>query len=789
VDYISDFIYAMDEADLSPLRPSDIIPTGGAWKAYHLAADRKKSPKGAYRLTIDDMGAVGQFKDFRISETITWHSKLANVPQEKRAEMRDKIKKAREEEQAARKEEQAAAALEAKAIWRACVPAMEHPYLKKKGIGAHGAKIDDQGNLVLPRYDMAGKIWTIQTITAGGVKEFMKGGRAKGTFMPLMDKADPRDVLLICEGFSTGASLRECTGLPVFVAFSAGNLAEVARDVRKKYPDAMIVMCGDNDAFTFKSPRHVDVASVNKNDVAGDDERWNQWRDAGYLHNDGIHQAMAAAYAVNGLSVYPEFKKDDLADKPTDFNDLHMLYGDKIVKAVIDDVLTRSKPPEPSHEMPPESINYIPAQPDYESFAWMERIIWKDERAGIYHKDHATNNAALILTHQQPIGGCFVYDEFLSKQTIIKPLPWDDPKTFTVREMSDVDLTRTKMWLEHIGISLHKSTICDILAVVCDNRRVNPATDYLDSLVWDGEPRLDTVPQKYLRATNQDPAYVSRVFSCFMLAAAKRIYRPGTPFHHMLILEGGQAAKKSSVFRALATFGRDAPRAYFADHITFDMIERPDFPVHAAGNVILEFQELTGMTAKDRNRIKQFITIEVDHYRKPHQHVTTKFPRQFVMAGTVNDMQYLNDPTGGRRFWPISVGDDIDLEGLKEVTEHLWAEAVHRAKSGEIWYIDKDDPIYSLMEKEQASRYIGHPWDDIIANYVEHMDTVKIEDIYTDVLKIDRGKWDRRTRSDICSSLSRAGFVGKVMWDNAAKKSMWKWIRKDSLPKEEEVEF
>jgi putative DNA primase/helicase len=186
--------------------------------------------------------------------------------------------------------------------------AEEHPYLTKKGVEGHGIKLD--GNLLLvPIRDTKNQLQSVQTITPAGDKRFLSGGRKKGCFFR-MGRFEEVSSVVVCEGFATGASIRESTDLPVAVAFDAGNLLPVALAIHETYPEAQIILAADDD-FT--------------NEV-----------------NTGITKAKAAAQAVSGLLAVPDFG----ANRPegaTDFNDLHHHLGSEAVKHCID----AAAPPRP----------------------------------------------------------------------------------------------------------------------------------------------------------------------------------------------------------------------------------------------------------------------------------------------------------------------------------------------------------------------------------------------------------------------------------------------------------
>jgi putative DNA primase/helicase len=89
---------------------------------------------------------------------------------------------------------------------------------------------------------------SIQFIAADGTKKFKAGGKKKGCDCR-MGKYDPAQPIVVCEGWATGCSIHQATGLHVVVAFDAGNLVPVVERLRTAHPDAVIAIAGDDDAF------------------------------------------------------------------------------------------------------------------------------------------------------------------------------------------------------------------------------------------------------------------------------------------------------------------------------------------------------------------------------------------------------------------------------------------------------------------------------------------------------------------------------------------------------------
>lgn len=186
---------------------------------------------------------------------------------------------------------QAKAAENAQAMWKRAKRCLWHEYLRDKGILPLGTRL--HGNLlVVPMYDVSGKLWNVQTVDQDGTKLFLKGGRTKDLYFPIKGESDE---ILIAEGFSTGAALHmyHYPHARVAIAFSAGNLLPVGEALRKKHPHTKLTIAADND----------------------------QWKEG----NPGLNTARKAAVAINADVIYPTFAGFPLDTKPTDFCDLHLL--------------------------------------------------------------------------------------------------------------------------------------------------------------------------------------------------------------------------------------------------------------------------------------------------------------------------------------------------------------------------------------------------------------------------------------------------------------------------------
>lgn len=176
---------------------------------------------------------------------ITQDTKITDADRKrwkKEAEMRERI---RIEEE---KKIQSNTARKAQSTWRNLHEGQDCAYLERKKVPNFGGKINHDGDYIVPLYDETGEMWNLQFIKHDGDKIFLKGGRVKGcfNFIGTVDLQDP--IICIAEGYATAASIHIATGLPVAVAFNAGNLLPVGNAIRKNNPYARLIYCADDDS-------------------------------------------------------------------------------------------------------------------------------------------------------------------------------------------------------------------------------------------------------------------------------------------------------------------------------------------------------------------------------------------------------------------------------------------------------------------------------------------------------------------------------------------------------------
>jgi len=279
----------------------------GKWHYVQVKGDRDKEKSGSYKGELGDRpnGYVNNFKNTDMS--VGWKFDGGGVDKVAAANTNEAYKQAQEKrDQDDLAEKLRVAGMLEKRLAKLPAANANHGYLVAKGVGAYGL-LSQGDDLVMPLRDVDGKIWSQQSIKSDGSKLNLKGGRKTGSFHLIGDeKSIESGVIAVVEGYATGASVFEATRWPVAVAVDSGNLVVVAKALRERYPDAQMVICGDDDRF-----QRCTVTWTKEGEYIKGHE----------VPNAGREKALEAATAVGGRAVFPEFDEGDW--KGTDFNDIH----------------------------------------------------------------------------------------------------------------------------------------------------------------------------------------------------------------------------------------------------------------------------------------------------------------------------------------------------------------------------------------------------------------------------------------------------------------------------------
>ncbi len=336
-------------------------------------------------------------------------------------------------------------------------------------------------------------------------------------------------------------------------------------------------------------------------------------------------------------------------------------------------------------------------------------------------------NAVLFLSHDKNLKGKFCFNQFTYKVELSGKLPWETRRFNMYREMNDLEVSHVALYMaQTYQVEFPTPKMWDALFIAASDHTRHPVREWLDSLVWDGERRLEGWLVKYCGV--EDTPYSRAVGKKTLTAAVARIYQPGTKFDTVLILEGAQGIGKSTACAILGGkwFG-DAP---IEIHNIKDTIEY----VHA--HWIIEFGEMASVRRTEINILKTFISRTEDDARPAYARARVRFPRQSIFIGTINpeDSGYLADTDGNRRFWPVHC-ERFDNDALRRDRAQIFAEAVQTYKLGEKLYLESN--ILAEASVQAMLRVVKDPWENIIAHFLEKnpdINETTTEIMYTTVI-------------------------------------------------------
>lgn len=297
---------------------------------------------------------------------------------------------------------------------------------------------------------------------------------------------------------------------------------------------------------------------------------------------------------------------------------------------------------------------------------------------------------------------------------------------FKNKVYSDVDLTNViapmiQSTTHGLGFeNIKKNVVAGGIDVLMAARQVDPHKQWLESLEWDGVERINRFFPEYCH-TNDDE-YTQAVSRNLWLALAARGLEPGCKFDHVVVLEGSEGARKSSLCELLGG-------EYYMALATKEDINGVDTLRKMHQSTVVELPELIGLIGKSGEEIKAVISARVDNIRALYARKGVKKPRGFVFIGTTNSSRYLSDDMGTRRYLPIKVKGGvcpIKTDEIKRDREQLYAEAVDRFKRGEEFWQVPDQALTEVRQRLNSDPLVDPVRDLLAGNFTG----LKMADIY-----------------------------------------------------------
>lgn len=354
------------------------------------------------------------------------------------------------------------------------------------------------------------------------------------------------------------------------------------------------------------------------------------------------------------------------------------------------------------------------AQTDFDDDSWKAQLEYNKQGVIVNN----LKNLLIILNNDKALKG-IVFNQLSDGMEIKGEVPWQHPSKFW-RDADDAQLT-TYIELNYGNFSKRNYDTAVTKAV--DDRSYHPIRDFMKSLPeWDNIKRVDTLLIDYLGA--DDTPYVRTVTRKTLCAAVARVMTPGCKFDTMLVLNGPQGKGKSTLISKLCG-------EWFNDSLSLADTKDKTAAEKLQGYWILEIGELAGLKKTDIETLKGFLSRQNDIYRASFGRRATPHPRQCIFIGTTNTEQgFLRDPTGNRRFLPVTVRGNSKRHSwdlTQEEVNQIWAEVLVYYKNGETLYLDAETEKAAFqaqkdfMEQDEREglvrdyleRLLPEKWDDM----------------------------------------------------------------------------
>lgn len=272
---------------------------------------------------------------------------------------------------------------------------------------------------------------------------------------------------------------------------------------------------------------------------------------------------------------------------------------------------------------------------------------------------------------------------------------------------------------------LNARVVKDYLSAIIDQKSFNPMLDMIKSKKWDGKDRLKHVIDSIFSPDKEE--YKREVITRWLIqcvAAWDRAENSPYPnvlprFENVLTLVGAQGINKTKFFELLMP---KELKEYVGTGIHLDPTNKDSIHL-AIGKAITELGELDSTFKKDIALIKAFLSLSIDKYRRPYAQTESEFARRTSFCASVNDIEFLVDPTGNRRFWPLLI-TLINFATYQQIDkQQLWAQVYESLYlNGEHWWIDfeHNPEVFEMLSEKHKEHAVINPADEIALEVIEY---------------------------------------------------------------------
>jgi predicted P-loop ATPase len=312
-------------------------------------------------------------------------------------------------------------------------------------------------------------------------------------------------------------------------------------------------------------------------------------------------------------------------------------------------------------------------------------------------------------------------------------------------------------------VDISKDDAFTIIEFIARRNTYSPVTEYLDEC----ESKYPNIDTSFLDGLakqffgTDDPLH-AKYFKNFLVASVARARNPGCWMDCALLLVGKQGIRKSTFWRTL--YGDD----FFSDDLGDGSDKDERMKMHRFW--CLEWSEFeTVYKRKDIAQLKAFLARRYETFRTPYDRLPKDYKRACVFAGTTNETEILNDPSGNRRFWIIAVMlDMIPIDDVLKMRDRIWAAANALYKSGYSYRLDTHEEV--RREEINEEYEVTHPWTDIMARFISNRDYFTVQEVYKE-LGIEPVHQNPNNQRQITHILKKLGCEPDRV------KVMGKWVR------------
>ena len=288
------------------------------------------------------------------------------------------------------------------------------------------------------------------------------------------------------------------------------------------------------------------------------------------------------------------------------------------------------------------------------------------------------------------------------------------------RRMRDEDVTRIRLAIAHTyGVEFGIESTHAVILETARQLTYHPIVRYLKRLMWDREPRIDRFLVDYL-GVEDTPLHRAISRRWFVACVARAMGKGETPV-------------KVDICRA------PAPRS--------------------------------------AETVKAFLSAPTDRYRPPYGRTVVESHRQCVFVGTTNAGQFLSDPTGSRRFLPVTVGK-IEIDRIREDRDLLWAEALAAYRAGEVWWLSREEDAQLVEAQEQYQH--ADPWIVVIERWLldpqnaqEAARGMVVGDVLTRAIGMDTDRQRKGDEMRLSAVLQAMGWDKRRAQRNGKRARLW----------------